>query len=174
MFPRPRPDATSDAPAADTGTPEETAEGATCDGTGAPSDDPCVISEAYGVFVSPVGADGNVGTRAAPVFTIGHGMDLAKAAGKRVYVCAGSFEENLVVDSSRDGVNVYGGFDCGTWTYNSANRVAVGPSQPGDALEVEGLVDVVVFQDLEFDDARYLRQTLDSRASPSLSAVLGK
>jgi hypothetical protein len=159
------PDAASDAAAGDTATSAETGDGATCDGAAAPSDAPCVISETYGVFVSPVGSDGNVGTRAAPLLTIGHGMDLAKAAGKRVYVCGGSFGESLVVNPSRDGVNVYGGFDCGTWTYGAANRVTVDPSQPGYALKVEGLVKGAAFQDLEFDAPRA------SLANPGQSSI---
>ncbi len=147
-------DAASDGAAGDASTPAEAGDGPACNASSAPSDDACVISEAYGVFVSPVGSDGNLGTRAAPVLTVGHGLDLAKAAGKRLYVCAGSFGEGLVVDPSRDGVNVYGGFDCGTWTYGAANRVTVGPSQPGYALEVEGLIRGAAFQDLEFDAPR--------------------
>jgi hypothetical protein len=78
-------------------------------------------------------------------------MDLAKAAAKRVYLCAGSYPEQLVVGSSRDGVNVYGALDCATWTYRAANRVVVAPAQSGYALEVEGLQTGVTFEDIEFD-----------------------
>jgi hypothetical protein len=78
-------------------------------------------------------------------------MDLAKAAGKRVYVCAGSYPEQLVVGSSRDGVNVYGALDCATWTYGAANRVVVAAAQSGYALEIEGLQTGVTFEDIEFD-----------------------
>jgi hypothetical protein len=158
-------DVVSDAGPADNEATADAGDGPACDAASAPSDDPCVIAEAYGVFVSPAGTDGNVGTRAAPVFSIGHGMDLAKAAGKRVYVCAGAFGESLVVDPSRDGVNVYGGFDCGTWTYSATNRVTVGPSQPGYALEVEGLAHGAVFEDLEFDAPRA------SLANPGQSSI---
>ena len=94
---------------------ERVADAGMCDPTKSPSDDPCVVDEAYGVFVSPRGSDANPGTRSAPASTIGRGMDLAKAARKRVYVCAGSFAEPLVVAASRDGVNVYGALDCATW-----------------------------------------------------------
>jgi hypothetical protein len=158
-------DVVSDAGPADDETTADAGNGPACDAASAPSDNPCVIAEAYGVFVSPAGTDGKVGTRAAPVFSIGHGMDLAKAAGKRVYVCAGAFGESLVVDPSRDGVNVYGGFDCGTWTYSATNRVTVGPSQPGYALEVEGLAHGAVFEDLEFDAPRA------SLANPGQSSI---
>jgi hypothetical protein len=122
-----------------------------CDPTKAPHDEPCVIGDAFGIFVSPSGSDANPGSKAAPTQTIGHAMDLAKAAGKRVYVCAGSYPEQLVVGSSRDGVNVYGGLDCATWTYGAANRVVVAPAQSGYALEIEGLQTGVTFEDIEVD-----------------------
>jgi hypothetical protein len=125
-------------------------EAGACDPTKPPSAEPCVITEAYGVFVSPSGSDGNSGTRTAPVQTIGHGMDLGKAAGKRVYVCAGSFAEPLVVAASRDGVGVYGGLACAAWSYGTANKVIVAPAQPGYALELEGLQTGATFDDLEF------------------------
>src|SRR5882672_5183295 len=127
-----------------------TADGS-CDPTKSPLDDPCVVVEAYGVFVSPTGSDANQGTRPAPVLTIGRGMDVAKAAGKRVYVCAGSYAEQLVVAASRDGVNVYGGLDCARWTYAAANKVVVAPARAGYALELDGLQAGVTFEDIEFD-----------------------
>jgi hypothetical protein len=126
-------------------------DGSRCDGTKPPHDDPCVINESYGVFVSSRGSDANAGTRASPVLTIGHAMDLAKSAVKRVYVCAGSFGEHLVVGAARDGVNVYGGLDCATWKYGSGNKVFVAPAGPGYALELDGLQAGVTFEDVEFD-----------------------
>ena len=122
-----------------------------CDPTKPPHDEPCVIDDAFGIFVSPAGSDANPGSKSAPTQTIGHAMDLAKAAGKRVYVCGGSYAEQLVVGSSRDGVNVYGALDCATWTYGAANRVVVAPTQNGNALEIEGLQTGVTFEDVEFD-----------------------
>ena len=122
-----------------------------CDPAKAPHDEPCVVDDAFGVFASPVGSDTNLGSKSAPVRTIGRAMDLAKAAGKRVYACAGSYPEQLVVGLSRDGVNVYGALDCAMWTYGAANKVVVTPAQSGYALELEGLQTGASFEDLEFD-----------------------
>jgi len=122
-----------------------------CDPSKSPSEEACIVAEAYGVFVSPAGSDSNAGTRSAPVATLGHGMDVAKATGKRVYVCAGSFGEELVIGASRDGVNVYGGLDCTGWTYGAGNHVVVAPLGSGYALELEGLRTGVTLEDLEFD-----------------------
>jgi hypothetical protein len=126
-------------------------DGSRCDATKSPHDDPCVIDESYGVFVSPRGSDANAGTRASPLMTIGRGMDLAKTTAKRLYVCAGSFGERLVVTAARDGVNVYGALDCATWKSGSANKVIVAPPRPGYALELDSLQAGVTFEDVEFD-----------------------
>jgi hypothetical protein len=129
--------------------------------TDPPSDanDPCIINEQFGIFVSPGGSDGAAGTQLAPVATVGHAMDLAKAAGKRVYACgtAGSFTaENLAVGSSRDGVAVYGGFNCTTtpsqWTYDVADIATMAPAS-GYALMVTGLTTGVTFTDFAFTSA---------------------
>ena len=122
-----------------------------CDPTKLPHDEACVVDDAFGIFAALAGSDANPGSKSAPVQSIGHAMDLAKAAAKRVYVCAGSYPEQLVVGSSRDGVNVYGALDCATWTYSAANKVVVAPAQSGYALEIEGLQTGVTFEDIECD-----------------------
>jgi uncharacterized membrane protein YgcG len=128
-----------------------------CDPTKSPHDEPCVVDTAFGIFASPAGSDTDPGSKSAPVRTIGRAMDMAKAAGKRVYVCAGSYPEQLVVGSSRDGVNVYGALDCATWSYGAANKVRVAPALSGYALEIQSLQTGATFEDLEFDaqDAPY-------------------
>ena len=122
-----------------------------------PSDtaDPCIINETFGVFVSPSGSDTAAGTQLAPVATIGHAMDLAKAANKRVYACgsAGSYTESLTISAARDGVSVYGGLDCTTgpsqWAYNTAKVANLAPPT-GYALQVTGLTTGVTFDDFAF------------------------
>ena len=125
--------------------------GPVCNAKATPSQDPCVIDELYGVFVSPNGNDANLGTRAQPVKTIGHGMDIAKTPGKRVYVCAGTYPENLAVQVSRDGAAVYGGLDCTAWSYAATNKVVVAPTVTGYALQAAGLTTGATFEDFEFD-----------------------
>ncbi len=124
-----------------------------------PSDtaDPCVLTETYGVFVSPAGNDTTgTGSRTAPYATVGHAMDAAKTAGlARVYACgtAGHYGENLVVGSSRTGVTVYGGLNCttspSTWTYSAGDQATVAPSS-GYALQVTA---AVTFEDFAFTSA---------------------
>jgi hypothetical protein len=123
-----------------------------CNPMTTPSQDPCIVDDRYGVFVAPTGNDANAGTRLSPVLTIGHAMELAVGlVGRRVFVCAGTYAEKLAVRSSRDGTSVYGGLDCATWSYAASNRVVVKPAQTGYALEVDGLMTGVTFEDIEFD-----------------------
>jgi len=127
-------------------------DGFTCDPRKTPSEDGCVVTEALGVFVSAAAGNdaSGAGTRASPLASIGKGFDVAKASGKRLYVCAGTYDEHVVVDASRDGVTVYGGLDCTSWAYATANRVVVAPSTTGYALKVESLTAGVTIEDVEF------------------------
>jgi hypothetical protein len=127
-------------------------DGFTCDFTKTPSQDPtgCSLDDAHGVFVSPTGVDGAAGTRGAPLKKIGDGIVKAKAAGKRVFVCAGTYPESLVVGASVDGVKVFGGLSCTAWTYAASNKVLVAPSAPGYALKVDALVTGVTIEDVDF------------------------
>ncbi|MGH7296043.1 MAG: hypothetical protein ACRELB_13965, partial [Polyangiaceae bacterium] len=122
--------------------------------------DPCIINEMFGIFVSPGGTDSaSCGSQLSPCKTIGQAMDLAKAAGKRVYACgsAGNYTiENLVVGSSRDGVKAYGGLNCTTtpsqWTYNATDKATMAPAS-GYALQISGLATGVAFEDFGFVSA---------------------
>lgn len=143
-----RPGDGSPGPDGSMGPPLDASDALACDPTAPPHVESCVIDDAYGVFVSPSGSDFNPGTRAAPVKTIAHGMDRAESTGKGdVFVCAGAFPEALVVDASRDGLRVYGGLDCGTWSYVATDVVTVAPPG-GSALTIEGLTAGVTFEDM--------------------------
>ena len=67
------------------------------------------LTEAIGVFVAAGAAANGEGTRANPVSTISGGLARAKAEGKRVYVCAGTYKEAIVLANE---IPVIGGFDC--------------------------------------------------------------
>jgi hypothetical protein len=108
------------------------------------------VDEAHGIFVSPMGSDTNPGTRAKPVATIGRGMSAAKAASKRVYFCAGTYVEKVVVGSQLDGVSLYGGLDCSSWAYSASNAVTVAPPAAGFALQLDGLTAGVTIEDVTF------------------------
>jgi hypothetical protein len=71
--------------------------------------DPSELTDQYGVFVSPNGQPHTDGNHARPALTIQDGIDLAKRVGKRVYVCVGTFHEQITV---ADSISIVGGLDC--------------------------------------------------------------
>jgi hypothetical protein len=144
---------------------------APCDTTDTPKDNPCVITDALGVFVAPEASGGNdttgTGTRSQPYATLGMGIASAVTAGKRVYACGATYPESLVVSIAMDGVEVYGGLECptaggagaadagtadsgsGPWSYNGT-PAAVAPTATGYALDVENLTKGALFEDMAF------------------------
>ena len=118
-----------------------------------PGDDPRVIHEDFGVFVAPSGDDRiNCGSRSKPCATIGRALHLAIDEKKSVFVCGSSahYDENLKVDSSVDGVRLFGGFRCETWTYQPSNTRSRIQPQSGTALSVDGLLLGIELNDFEF------------------------
>lgn len=91
------------------------------------------IDPTKGVFVSPSGNDSNDGSQANPLKTIGTGLTKAKAAAKsRVYICAGTYAENVDI---KDPIDLLGGFACNDWSYAAANDATIAPAS-GIAVHV--------------------------------------
>jgi hypothetical protein len=133
--------------------------------------DPCVLVDAYGVFVAPSGSDANPGTMAAPLRSISAAITRARATARpRVVACAGRFDEHVVVDASGDGVSVVGALTCPRgagdagddagddgggasgdppWTYAPGSRAVVAPASAGYALRVDAVETGVTFEDFE-------------------------
>jgi hypothetical protein len=123
--------------------------GPACDVTKSPVDEPCVVDDRYGVFVSPGGSDtAGVGTKAAPYKTVTKG--LTSAQGKNVYVCAGNYAEAVTIEGALDGARIFGGFDCLGWSYAASNRPVVKPTT-GPALTAKSLTKGLRVEDVEFD-----------------------
>jgi hypothetical protein len=87
------------------------------------------LTEELGVFVAEHGTDDGDGSRTRPLRSIQKGIDMAKAAGKRVYVCAGEYREALVL---ADGLPLVGDLACSdsTWTTGDARARIVAPTSP--------------------------------------------
>ena len=128
---------------------EGSSEASACDPTKDPKDEPCVLDNAYGVFVAaPVGVDAGTdagdsgaasadGTSSRPYATIGQALaNLGKKT--RVYVCAGLYGEQVHVTAA---VSLYGGLSCApgasgrAWRYSGASAHVLSPS-PAPALSV--------------------------------------
>jgi hypothetical protein len=138
----------------DGGAAEASVDAPSCDPSLGPSASSCGVNEAHGVFVAPASAGGNdttgSGTRAAPFATLGRGIAAAKASTGILYACAGTYPEQVLVDRAHDGVSLFGGLDCMTWSYSAANRVVVAPAMPGYAVEVSNLAQGTTIADVAF------------------------
>jgi hypothetical protein len=123
--------------------------GPTCDVTKSPADEPCLVDDQYGVFVSSGGSDtAGLGTKASPYKTVMKG--LAAAQGKNVYVCAGTYAEAVTIEGALDGSRLFGGFDCSSWVYAASNRPVMKPAS-GSALVAKALTRGLRVEDVEFD-----------------------
>jgi hypothetical protein len=124
--------ATADSPSSDSAIiipwdgqdPTRLADGGSCDPTKSPHDEPCVIDEAYGVFVAPSANGGSDttgdGSKMKPFASIGHALSRL-GAKRRVYLCDGTYSESVTVQTA---ASLYGGLACqggdsGTpWSYD--------------------------------------------------------
>ena len=106
-----------------------------------PAENPCIVSDRYGVFVSPAGSDTTgVGTRGAPFRTIMRGLRAAKPESARVFVCddGTGYTDPIALDPTLDGVTIHGGFECAGWTLPANQRTRIHPPA-GPALSIGNL-----------------------------------
>lgn len=96
---------------------------------GAGPTDPSELTNELGVFVSPSGAENADGSLEHPVASIQAGIDLGKKAGKRVYVCTGTYREALTI---ADSISVIGGLDCSgeKWRTGAPRTRLEAPTSP--------------------------------------------
>lgn len=99
---------------------------------------PCVV-ESFGVFVSAGGSDDAAGTKTAPLRSLTKALEVR--GGKRLYVCAGTYAEAVVVTSK---VAIFGGLDCAAWT-PGGGETTVAPAEPGAVpIKVQEAQDVTL------------------------------
>jgi len=130
-------------------------DGFTCDPTAEPMNEPCVLANAYGVFVAPppLGSANGDGTMQMPYASIGVAI-ASVGARTRVYVCSGTYAESVSLTTA---TSIYGGLSCplsgsdagGGWAYSGMKPV-VAPSVLGPALTVTSTSQLTI-ADIEFD-----------------------
>jgi hypothetical protein len=127
-------------------------DGSTCDPTKSPHDDPCVVDDAYGVFVAAhAGSDATGdGSKAKPYATIGHAL-AALGAKRRLYLCDATYAEFVTLQTA---ASLYGGFACpGTdagapWSYLDGGFAKVSGVANQIPLSVTGLDSGIAVEDL--------------------------
>jgi hypothetical protein len=131
---------------------------AACDTTKTPTEEACLLSNDYAVFLSPTGADRSDGSMTAPVATLSQAIH--RAAGKKiVVVCNATYDEHVVV---AEAAHVFGGFSCTAtnWTADAGVPLFM-PSTPGPALTINSVETEVIVDSVNFEvpDARQPGQT---------------
>ncbi len=148
-----------------------------CAITADPSISPCLVDDAYGVFVSAAsGQDdaGTPGTKSAPWKTITEGIQAAAASSKsRVYVCAGTYSESLLLDANHDGVSLYGGFDCAeaVWTWTGDKALVNAPSALY-GLRINATSKPIAVEDIAFTAPNAVGQDPSGNGNSSIAAFV--
>lgn len=122
-----------------------------CDLTKDPKDSLPCVDDGVGIFVDATnGKDTNAGTKAAPMQTIGAALGKTNTQHARVYICEGTYAEDVTLDASHDGVSLYGGWKCGDWSY-SGGKPTIGKSSL--AAKIDSLVKGTTVADLTISAA---------------------
>ncbi|HEX7604515.1 MAG TPA: DUF1565 domain-containing protein, partial [Polyangiaceae bacterium] len=118
-----------------------------CDLTRDPKDSLACVADSVGMFVDATTGDDAAGdgSKAKPLKTIGKALEKV-GSRPRIYVCDGTYAEDVVLDATHDGVSLYGGWKCGDWTYSGAKPV-VGKS--AEAMRIDSLTKPIVVADID-------------------------
>jgi hypothetical protein len=104
------------------------------------------LTDQFGVFVATNGNDGGDGSHARPFATIQVGIDHAKAVGKRVYVCMGTYKESIVI---ADSISVIGGLDCTAFDWRTATGASRVESPTSPAAKAKDITTATRLEGLE-------------------------
>jgi hypothetical protein len=133
------------------GAAESSPDAVACSPSSDPRTQPCVVDDAYGVFVATSGGDYSHGSKVDPVKTIREGIVIAAQEKKsRVYVCQGSYLEQVVLDKTYDGISLYGGLDCAHGWAWTGGLVDVTAPTALYALRIDSTTKPITVEDFSF------------------------
>ncbi len=118
---------------------DETCAGDAClavdsSGCGADPTAPRCLNEGTAFFVSATGNDQGDGTRARPFATLGAAIGRLDPAHRRIYVCEGTYREDVKLTTVHAGVGIFGGVDC-AWAAAPGKKPVLGATARPFALE---------------------------------------
>jgi hypothetical protein len=120
--------------------------GGECDATKTPTEEACLVSDDYAIFVAPDGDDGNAGSKDAPLASLTKAIEVA-AGDKIVLVCSGSYDEQVTITA---GAHIFGGFKCADWSPDTS-KALFKPTTSGPALMVNTVADELLIENLGFE-----------------------
>ena len=149
------------------------ADALSCTADKSPSSQPCLIDDAFGVFVSASGNDGASGAKSEPTKTVTEGIARALATGKsRVFICQGIYTEQVVLDAQHDGVSLYGGFDClQGWAWTGGKTQVVAPAARS-ALQIDSTSKPPSIEDVTFVAPDGVGQDASGAGNSSVAAFV--
>ncbi len=122
-----------------------------CDLTKDPKDSLACVDDSVGIFVDATnGKDTNAGTKLAPMQTIGAALGKTNTQHARLYICEGTYGEDLTLDTSHDGMSLYGGWKCADWSYSGTKPVV---GKTNQASKLDSLVKGTTIEDLTIQSA---------------------
>ncbi len=159
----------------------------TCDATLSPREAPCVINDAFAVFVAPPSSvDGGIGgsdvggngSMALPFATIGNA--LANLGGKsRVLVCNGVYSEAVSIDAAHS-ASLYGGLSCAAaasagagglvWRYEGGVAEVRPAAAARAALTISGAPGPLAIEDMGFESPSTQAQDSSGAGASSIAA----
>jgi hypothetical protein len=92
------------------------------------------------LFVAPGGSDGNTGAYDSPKASVAAAVTAGIAAGKDVYVAAGTYVGKVAFLGATGNIGVYGGYDAQTWQRSAANVTTLQASHQVVGVAVPGIV----------------------------------
>ena len=137
-----------------------------CDPSADPKDSLACVSSDFGIFVSTKGSDSAAGTKDAPLATLTKALEKTSALKSRIYVCSsdGHYTGQVTIDANHDGLSIYGGWDCSTWSYTTT-RATLASTDPAFALKISQTQKKIVISDLEIAGAPGTAQNTSSIAA---------
>jgi hypothetical protein len=122
-----------------------------CDLTKDPKDSLPCVDDSIGIFVDATnGKDSNLGTKSAPMQTIAAGLGKTNTQHARLYICEGTYPEDVTLDASHDGVSLYGGWKCADWSY-AGTKPLIGKTNM--AGKIDSLVKGTTIEDVAIQAA---------------------
>jgi hypothetical protein len=105
--------------------------------------DPKCLDENTALFVSaPNGNNADAtGSQAKPFKTIGAALGKITATKRRIYVCDGTYAEDLALNAAHSGVSLFGGIDC-TFKAVSTNKPVIGAT--ANPVKIDGTTGLAI------------------------------
>jgi hypothetical protein len=105
--------------------------------------DPACLDENTALFVSaPNGNNADAtGATGKPFKTIGAALAKITAAKRRIYICDGTYAEDLALTAAHNGVSLFGGIDC-TFKLVSTNKPVIGAS--ANPVKIDGTTGLAI------------------------------